>query len=130
MPSNLHSSMTAGTITEAVKAGGLEGKCPVDHTQVQQVPTPAPEQAKCPVDHTKVQKVPAPENEKCPVEHTKVTVEESRSSDATTSTESTQPLSSDSVQTSATPQKLTSAQVFIDSFKCSAKLCLRTCFIT
>ena len=47
------------SIVEAVKAEGLQGQCPIDHTKYQQSsPTPPP--AKCPIDHTKLATTPAP----------------------------------------------------------------------
>ena len=81
--------MTANTITEAVKADGLQGRCPIDHTKQQQVsatslvgqcpvdhtllqqegPQP-PSQGECPVDHSNLQQPPPPQPGKCPVDHT------------------------------------------------------------
>ena len=47
------------SIVEAVKAEGLQGQCPIDHTKYQQSP-PALPPAKCPIDHTKLATTPAP----------------------------------------------------------------------
>ena len=50
------------SIVEAVKAEGLQGQCPIDHTKYQQSP-PAPPPAKCPIDHTKLATTSAPAEE-------------------------------------------------------------------
>ena len=104
------------SIVEAVKAEGLQGQCPIDHTKFQQPPAPPAAAGKCPIDHTQLAAAKQSAEEEAPVEEETPAVPSEVETPVVLPSEVENVSSEVDVnvdQTSHVPQKITTAQVFL-----------------
>ncbi|XP_063694799.1 holocytochrome c-type synthase-like [Bolinopsis microptera] len=110
------------SIVEAVKAEGLQGQCPIDHTKFQQPPAPPAAAGKCPIDHTQLAAAKQSFEEETPVEEANPVAPCELENPVVLSEENVSSESDVNVdQTPHVPQKITTAQ-YISAQKAMSSL--------